>query len=516
MKIFKGLLGLGLGFCLFCSPAWAWDIDTPAFRFSGMEAGDQFGYAVANIGDFNGDGLDDLAVGAPYREGVFKDCGSAYIFFGTGQGLGAHPDLSGEGADVVIRGWLEEDRLGYSIAGLGDFNGDGYNDVAIGAPGMIWNETRDQGGAVYIFFGGPSVSGDIYAPLADVYLKGEAAMDWFGFSVAGGVDFNGDGLGDLAVGAPGNDSMGEFSGKAYIFYGSTGAGGMMYATRADHKIISDGTRDFMGYSLAFLRNFGHAGSRPVLAVSALEDEPWFWDIPSNINAHEDCGVVYLIEAGTDLGPLPENVNALTRSKWIFYGNRSNEDFGFKLASAGDFDGDGVEDLLVSALGAQNMAGGAPGETEAGMVYLIRGNRSYSSTSPEFRAYADERTVLIYGENVWFEQFGRSVCGVGDVNGDGLDDVAISSIGEASLPPRGAKVHIFTGFPYVYAPDPMYLEANSDAYIRIVGESSPGASFGYSLAACDFDGNGVMEIVVGAKDHPGEAAGSGRVEVYSAY
>jgi len=516
MRVTRVLLGLGLAFYLTCGLAFAWDVNTPAFRFGGMNAGDDFGHSVVNIGDFNGDGLDDLAVGAPFWDGVFQDCGAVYIFYGRGQGPGVHPDLRGDQASVIIEGWMEEERLGYSIAGLGDFNGDGYNDLAVGAPGMIWNPVRDQGGAVYIYFGGPSVSGTIYAPRADVYLKGEAAMDWFGFSVAGGVDFNGDGLTDLAVGAPGNDALGDMSGKAYIFLGSTGAGGMMYATQADHKITSDGAGDWMGYSLAFLPGFGYSAIGPILAVSALRDEPEFWEYDWTNRAHENCGMVYLIQAGTATGPLPEDIDATGPwGKWRFYGNQANGDFGFSLARVGDFDGGGTEDLLVGAPSTQTVAGGNP-DQQAGMAYLILGERGSDSTYPWVLTYDDEKTVLIFGENNYLEQFGRSVCGVGDVNGDGLADVAVGSIGEASLPPRGAKVHVFTGYPWVYSTEPTTLEAGSQAYLRILGEREPGGSFAYSLAGCDFDGNGIQEIVVGAKDHDGEAGRSGRVEVYSSY
>ena len=516
MRLLRILLGAGLVFGLLGGPVWAWDVDAPTFRYNGLNSYDRFGQAVANIGDFNGDGLDDLAVGAPYWDGVFKDCGAVYIFYGTGQIPGVDPDLSAATADVVIEGWLEEERLGHSIAGLGDFNGDGYNDLAIGAPGMIWNPVRDQGGGVYIFFGGPGVSGTIFAGRTDVYIKGEAAMDMFGFSVAGGVDFNGDGLGDLAVGAPGNDSLGDMSGKAYIFHGSTGAGGVMYGFNADHQIISDDAGDLLGYSLVFLPGFGHSSTRPVLAVSGLEDEAHNWNHPWAIRAKENSGLVYIIEAGTAAEPLPANVEAVRDCTWYFYGSQSGEDFGFKLARVGDFNGGGIEDLLVGAPSAQTVAGGNPGD-DGGMAYLLLGERSSVQGRLGVFPKEDENTVLLYGQNVSRAQFGWSVCGVGDINRDGLADVAVGSIGQASLPPRGAKVHVFTGFlSDPTANEPATREAGSQAYVRILGERSPEGSFAYSLAACDFNGTGFMEIVVGAKDHDGEAGGSGRVEVYSLY
>ena len=112
---------------------------------------------------------------------------------------------------MTLLGAAAGDNLGRSVAGAGDVNGDGYADVIVGAP-----TTRGgaDAGAAYVYFGGPGAD-----DVADLTLLGAAAGDYFGCAVAGAGDVNGDGYGDVIVGAYGNDAGGAAAGRAYVYFG---------------------------------------------------------------------------------------------------------------------------------------------------------------------------------------------------------------------------------------------------------------------------------------------------------
>jgi len=171
----------------------------------GESTSDRFGYSVASAGDVNGDGYDDVVVGAYNNDGAGSDAGEAYVYHGSSSGLSATPDWSdlGEAAD---------DRFGYSVAPAGDVNGDGYDDVIVGAHRN--DGAGSDAGEAYVYHG--SSSGLSATP--DWSDQGEADSDEFGGNVASAGDVNGDGYDDVIVGAYGNDGGGTNAGKAYVYY----------------------------------------------------------------------------------------------------------------------------------------------------------------------------------------------------------------------------------------------------------------------------------------------------------
>ncbi|MBD3334382.1 MAG: hypothetical protein GF355_02600, partial [Candidatus Eisenbacteria bacterium] len=166
--------------------------------FFGEAAGDNFGRTVASAGDVNGDGFEDIIVGAIYADAGGNSRGRAYVFYGAW--------YSDTTPDLVFSGEQDYQRFGYSVTGAGDLNADGYDDVAVG--------TQDSPGKVYVYFGGPSAD-----EIPDVVMQEEALNDRFGRSLAGGSDINGDGHPDLLTGAAGNDDGGSGAGKVYAYIG---------------------------------------------------------------------------------------------------------------------------------------------------------------------------------------------------------------------------------------------------------------------------------------------------------
>jgi hypothetical protein len=177
----------------------------------GEDAYDRFGYSVSNAGDVNG-ASEDVIVGAPYAEDFPRDnSGKAYIYTGSLFGLYGPPIATLEGEN-------DGDKFGTSVSTAGNFNGDSYDDVIIGAP--EWNDGSDLNvGKVYIYYGGSGT----FDTTADHTFTGEAATDEFGHSVSEAWDVDNDGYDDVVIGAPNNDAGASNAGRVYIYYGASSA-----------------------------------------------------------------------------------------------------------------------------------------------------------------------------------------------------------------------------------------------------------------------------------------------------
>jgi len=233
------------------------------------KAGDNLGYDVAGAGDVNGDGFDDLIIGAFYNDDSANNSGAAYIIFGSKNLNGTKSFGGGQSADVSILGRGINDNLGRSVAGIGDVNGDGFDDVMAGA--FRYGGTNK--GEAYVIFGASNLSGTknlATTASADVTIKGKADNDLLGIYVASAGDINDDGFFDFIIGADRNDGS---AGAAYIIFGSSTLSGTKDTANADQDVTFLGKpgTSFLGVSTSTVGDVNADGFSDILVSAYAND-----------------------------------------------------------------------------------------------------------------------------------------------------------------------------------------------------------------------------------------------------
>jgi len=207
-------------------------------RIDGEAAGDWAGWSLACVGDVNGDSVGDLLIGAYRSDLGGADAGAAYLFHGPLTGV-----VSAASADAVFIGESSQDRAGYSVSAAGDVNDDGQLDVLIGAPGRDFSVSSQ--GAAYLMYG--PFSGVISLASAGAVLVGAAEDEQQGWATSGAGDLNGDGVDDVVVGAPGAAGQGAESGQLRAYFGPLS--GTVLATSASVQVAGAAAGDLLGQAL---------------------------------------------------------------------------------------------------------------------------------------------------------------------------------------------------------------------------------------------------------------------------
>ncbi|NKB55076.1 MAG: hypothetical protein GKS00_01960 [Alphaproteobacteria bacterium] len=403
------------------------------FVIRGDVAYDLAGWSVSSAGDVNGDGFDDLMVGAPRSNDGGSDGGEAYVVFGKASGFGTIDltTLSAEGG-FVIRGGGSGDRAGLSVSSAGDVNGDGFDDLIVGAP------DAGDGGAAYVVFGtaggfGRAVDGRQVFDLDDLsvargfVIRGEALDDHAGWSVSSAGDVNGDGYDDLMVASH------HEGGRAYayvVFGGASGFGSAEDPGDPAGRRVVDLSRRFDGFAI---RDDPEA-DRVGLSVSSAGDVngDGFDDLIVGA-ARDDGGEAYVVfgkASGIGVSVAGRRIVDLTKLSadegFVIQGAAAGDQTGWSVSSAGDVNGDGFDDLIV----------GAPRGSGTGMAYVVFGGASgfgiaEDPGNPGGRRVFDlsvlspDEGFVIRGAAAG-DRAGFSVSSAGDVNGDGFDDLMVGA------------------------------------------------------------------------------------------
>ena len=450
------------------------------YDLSGSAAGDRFSHSVAGIGDVDGDLVPDWAVGAPFGDQNGSLSGAVHIFSGA------------SGTELTkFLGNSPGDLFGYSVAGA-DLDGDGLSEIVVGA------HTDDANGAdsgtVYVYSGFdfsllystsgtnngdnfgfaldvvPDVDGDGLADLlvgawiadtatansGQAYLlkgsdgsllhtfDGEQAFDYFGKAVAGLDDVNGDGFGDVLIGAPGNSANGSGAGAAYVYSGANGALLNTYRGQA--------AGDAFGTSLAAAGDLNGDSAGDYLVGA-----------PGSDTAAPNAGMAQVL-SGSRGGVL-----------FNFYGLAAGDNFGSAVAAGADYTNDGTPDLLIGAPAAD------PNGASSGQLFIVSGS--------------DGSAINTLDGSSAGARLGASLADAGDANGDGLAEILVGAWGEDAGPGAFAGVlHVLT-----FAQTPSLVSNYCSNSANSQGGLARIAALGTTSIA---DANFVLEVQDAVSNVPG--------------
>jgi len=383
-------------------------------NFTGvLDNSDLLGWcALASIGDLDGDGNNDIVVGAPFDDDGGGDRGALWIMFLNSDGtVKSHQKISATQGGFT--GNLSNaDMFGHSVTSLGDLDGDGVTDIAAGAIGD--DDGVSQEGAVWILF--LNTDGTVKSHQKISAAQGNFTgvldiADWFGYSIASLEDLDGDGVTDIAVGARFDSDSGSSRGAVWMLFLNTDG------TVKSHQKISSaqgnftGTlddADYFGWSVTSLDDLDGDGITDIAVGATFDDD-----------GNNNTGAVWILFLNAD-GTVKSH-QKISAAQGNFGGSLDSYDlFGGALTSLGDLDGDGITDIAVSAYQDDDGGGTSFNKGAVWILFLnadgtVKSHQKISQTQGNFTGTVDDA-----------DGFGTSLARIADLNGDSIVEIAVGT------------------------------------------------------------------------------------------
>jgi len=373
-----------------------------------LNDGDRFGSAIASIGDLESDGVSDLAVGAPFDDDNGTDRGAVWILFMDADGRVDLEQKISDDEGGFIGDLDNDDQFGSAVASIGDLNNDTVEDLAVGAPRD--DDPGNNRGAVWILFldnFGRVVESRKISDRAGGFDGNLSDDDEFGGAVADIGDVDSDGVTDLAVGARRDDDGGNNKGAVWILFMNSDGTVKALQKISDNEGNFDGNLDnddHFGSAVAGIGDLNRDGVND-LAVGANQDD----------DGGSDRGTLWILFLNTD-GTVSSN-QKISQNKGEFNGDLNDGDrFGSAIANIGDLDDDGIIELAVGA--PQDDDGGQ----DRGATWIL-----FMDDNGEVRSEIKISSGNNFDGNLSDgDQFGSAVADIGDLDGDGINDITVGA------------------------------------------------------------------------------------------
>ncbi len=419
------------------------------------QASAAFGYGVSAAGDVNADGYGDVFVAAIDYDNTQTNEGAVFVYHGSSSGV-----------TTTIQRQIESNQnnaeMGHRIGFSGDINGDGYADLVAGA--IYYDNGQTDEGAVFVYHGSSS---GITSTL-QVQIESNLAYAEFGRPAVSAGDVNGDGYGDIIVGAGYYANGSSDEGAAFVYHGSST--GLSSTIQTQIEINQASAR--MGYSVASAGDVNGDGYSDVIVGA-----------PDYDNGSSNEGGAFLFHGSAQGGISTTYTTRLTKGQ-------SGAHYGNSVACAGDVNADGYSDVMVSATTYDN------GSTDEGAVFVYHGSSTGLSTTISTQIEGNQSWVYI----------GDCVSTAGDVNGDRYSDIIIGAVNYNNGGGTSAE-----GVAFVHHGSSSGISSTKTTQLE---SNQTSASFGCSVAcAGDVNGDGYSDVIVGASSYDNGSSDEGAAFVY---